>query len=106
MQRCQDKDPEGLKLIDPEEDEIAEHLDPCQSVCQPEDEVNICNNYEVDDGNEGAETDEEKEDIEYRTKENGPEVAEQTTHFGRNELLPANIRSYEEGCQHKHQVML
>ena len=69
MQRCQDKDPEGLKLIDPEEDEIAEHLDPCQSVCQPEDEVNIFNKNEDDDGNEGAETDEEKEDIEYRTKD-------------------------------------
>ena len=53
--RCQERDPEGFKLIDPERDDVIENLDLCQSKSYPKDQID-------------EENDEfEREDFEYRT---------------------------------------
>ena len=77
MQRCEEKDPEGLKLLCSEEDELNENLDSCQGICQPEDEVSKGDpqnnekqtDLETKDKLSDSETDDEKDDVEYRTKD-------------------------------------
>ena len=60
LQRCKEKDPEGLMLIHPEEDNLAENLVSCIEKQEPEDEI---------DNETDSETEQEKEDLEYRTKD-------------------------------------
>ena len=58
MKRCQDQDPEGFDSLNSEVDDVIEILDSCQDKADPEDEINVENDF-----------DNEKEDLEYRTKD-------------------------------------
>ena len=69
MQRCQEKDPEGMELLCSEEDEVSESLKICQNKYQPEDEVNTEQDDKNDSENPESGTDDEKDDLEYRTKD-------------------------------------
>ena len=67
MRRCEIKDPEGLKLLCPEEDEIIEKLDSCQNRVDPKDEVSHeTQNVEEENEQPDSETDDETDDREYK----------------------------------------
>lgn len=58
--RCRDQDPNGYETMFPQEDDLTESLDTCQNKCNPKDEVE----EDMDSDSEF-----EKEDFEYRTKD-------------------------------------
>jgi hypothetical protein len=60
MERCEETDPEGFRLIHPAADELIENLESCQDKKNPEDELNE---------ESGSDQEAEKEENEYRTKD-------------------------------------
>ena len=67
IKRCQEFDPKGLKLLVSEEDELTEILNSCNNKYQIEDEVDI--EEKKDSEQPDDETDDEKDEIEYQTKD-------------------------------------
>ena len=60
LERCEDDDPNGFESLETGKDDVTEELESCQYITNPNDEIDMDSN---------SDTENEKEDFEYRTKD-------------------------------------